>query len=90
VFPALMQALLVRVAWLLRGGSLALIDIFSKVDEEQDISSQSVPPASFIYDAMMHGNEWSLYHRSNELYGIQRSMIDQSQVFLVGCVMAPA
>jgi hypothetical protein len=53
------------------GGSLALIDIFSKVDEEQDISSQSVPPASCIYDAMMHGNEWSLYHRSNGLVRIK-------------------
>ena len=67
-----------------------LLLIYLAVDEEQDISSQSVPPASFIYDAMMHGNEWSLYHRSNGLDGIQRSMIDQSQVFLVGCVMAPA
>ncbi len=49
MFPALLQALLVRVAWLLRGGgSLARIDILSKVDEEQDISSQSVPPASLL------------------------------------------
>jgi hypothetical protein len=49
MFSALLQALLVRFAWIITGGvSLALIDILGKIYEEQDISSKSVPPASLL------------------------------------------
>ncbi len=48
MFSALLQALLVRVCVVITGGSLAFINILGKVDEEQDISSQSVPPASLL------------------------------------------
>ena len=70
------------------GGSLARIDILSKVDEEQYISSQTVPPASFMTQRCTV-TIWSLYHCSSALVSISR--IDQfTSLPCFGCVMAPA